>query len=296
MAEQTTKRCHWVPKAYLKAFASDEKRKKIWRLSNTAGDPELKPIEKVAVSFNLYVPLDPETKKRDDSFERKLGELEQWFSEPIWKLFQTEMIDLGDESIRKLVALLVATMMLRNPRYFEMCKSIHEGIRGMILAAGEIPTSVESKGVIRSVNPASWPSYRDATEEDLKRNWIDSINNATRYATMLMEMRWSVVFSDEPVFITTDAPVTFLHPSHKFRGIKDAETMVAFPISPTRLLYMDRLFHEPGNQYYRLNGDGSKHNLHLWRNALEYMFTHRQPDDVRASMNAEAERQEYAAT
>ena len=33
MAEQVTKRCHWVAQSYLKAFAADEDRQRIWRLS-----------------------------------------------------------------------------------------------------------------------------------------------------------------------------------------------------------------------------------------------------------------------
>ena len=259
-----------------------------------AGNPELKPIEKVAVSFYLYVPSDPATKRRDDSFEKKLSELERWFSSPIWGSFQTDMIDLGDEKIRKLVSLLVATMMLRNPRHFDMHKVIHGNLRDMVLAEGEIPDSIEINGISRRLDPTDWPSFRDATEDDLKRIWIDEMNNSANYALILMDMRWSVLCSDEPVFITTDAPVTFVHPSLKFRGIKNAETMILFPISPTRVLCMDWLHHEPASQYYRLNGDGSTQNLLLWRNALEYMFTHRHPDEVCLSICADAERQERA--
>jgi hypothetical protein len=33
-----------------------------------------------------------------------------------------------------------------------------------------------------------------------------------------MKMRWAVVFSEEPVFITSDNPVMIVHPSLKFRA------------------------------------------------------------------------------
>ena len=59
-AKQITKRCHWVPQAYLKAFAADSSQLRIWRLGKEAMTPELKRIEKVAVRFNLYVPKDSE--------------------------------------------------------------------------------------------------------------------------------------------------------------------------------------------------------------------------------------------
>jgi hypothetical protein len=48
---------HWVSQAYLRSFAADENRKKIWTLSKNAGEPALKLIEKVAVRFYLYGPF-----------------------------------------------------------------------------------------------------------------------------------------------------------------------------------------------------------------------------------------------
>lgn len=286
--KQITKRCHWVPQVYLKAFAADESGQKIWRFSKVSGEPELKPIDKVAVSFYLYVPRDAESGQRDDSFEHKLSKLERWFHSDEWKIFQTDTLDLSEESLRMLIGLLVATMMLRNPNYFEFYKSSHKILRKFMDAASHDPKIFEYKEKVLDTN--SWPAFRDATEDDLKRNWIKDMNDATHYAVMLMKMRWSVLCSDKPVFITTDAPVTFIHPSLEFRGINDPETVIIFPISPTRLLCMDHRLQEPSNQYYQLDGDGSIQNLLLWRNSLEYMFSHRHTDLVCASLNAEAER------
>lgn len=42
-----------MSRAYLKVFAADDKRKKIWRLNDKAGESELKPIEKVAVGLEM---------------------------------------------------------------------------------------------------------------------------------------------------------------------------------------------------------------------------------------------------
>lgn len=57
MAGQITKRCHWVSQSYLRAFAADDARQKIWRFSKNQGEPELKPIRKVAVRHHLYAPM-----------------------------------------------------------------------------------------------------------------------------------------------------------------------------------------------------------------------------------------------
>jgi len=292
---QVTKRCHWVPQAYLRAFAADEQLRKIWRFSKEAGEPELKPIDKVAVSFYLYVPVDPATGRRNDSFEQKLSGLENWFGDPVWKMLQTDMVNLSWEPIRKMVSLLVATMMLRNPRHFDFYKRWHQWLCDEVSTRGEVPATFEHKGKTYEIDPSSWPAFRDATEDDLKRNWIKEMNGSAHYASMLMKMRWSVLCAEEPAFITTDAPVTFIHPSLAFRGINNPETSILFPISPTRLLCMDHRMGEPGNQYYPLNGSGAAENLLLWRNSLEYMFSHRHTDEVCESMVAAEDQLKAAA-
>jgi hypothetical protein len=82
MNRQKRKRNHWVPQAYLRSFAADEKRKKIWTFSRNAGEPELKAIDKVAVRFYLYAPRGPQG--RDYTFEDKLACLEGLFGPDYW--------------------------------------------------------------------------------------------------------------------------------------------------------------------------------------------------------------------
>ncbi|WP_178133370.1 DUF4238 domain-containing protein [Vineibacter terrae] len=77
MAKQVTKCCHWVAQSYLKAFAADEGRQRIWRFSRNDGESEVKHIDKVAVKFHLYAPLQADG-RRDDAVEKKLAELENF--------------------------------------------------------------------------------------------------------------------------------------------------------------------------------------------------------------------------
>jgi hypothetical protein len=44
MNKQKKKRNHWVPQAYLRGFAADSERRKIWTLSKNEGAPALRPI------------------------------------------------------------------------------------------------------------------------------------------------------------------------------------------------------------------------------------------------------------
>ena len=71
--------------------------------------------------------------------------------------------------------------------------------------------------------------------------WIKEVGSAVWLAQILMEMRWAVMISDEPVFITTDSPVVPLHPELRFRGFKNPDTSVVLPLSPTRLLWLEPL-------------------------------------------------------
>jgi len=274
---QVTKRCHWVPQAYLRDFAADDARTKIWRFSKNSGEPELKPIEKVAVRHHLYVPRNKATGTRDDSFEQKLSQLEGWFADPVWNALQTELLDLNWKELRMLVSLVVSVMYLRIPIHYEYVKDFHRRMVETIEEQGQIPTNFVVQNRQFPVDPDSWPAYRDDTEDDLKTLWIAQMNSATEYAKILMGMRWSMLSADEPTFITSDNPVTVVHPELRFRGLSNPETLVLFPICPRRTLIMDHRHDQPPNQYYPLQGNGTAQNVLIWRNAIEYMFSHQDP-------------------
>ena len=292
MSNQTTRRCHWVPQVYLRAFAADASRSRVWRLGKDEGDPELKRIDKVAVRFHLYVPRDSNG-HRDDAFEKRLAYLEQWFGSPYWKALQSDMIDLGSDTLRKMVSLLVATMFLRNPKHLQEVHAMHSKFVELYSGPAGVPSAVQISGRWYELDVTKWPAYRDASEDDIKRMWLSEIGSATVYAEMFMKMRWSIVFSDEPVFVTSDNPVTFLHPSLLFKGINNPDTLIVFPISPTRMLMMDHKHSEPANQYYPLKGSAADYNQLIWRGSLEHMFAHRHPDLVCAEIVEEAEQQGY---
>jgi len=286
---QKIKRNHWVPQSYLKAFAADaDKREKIWRFGKAGGDPELKPIEKVAVKFYLYVPQDADG-QRDYAFEKRLSSLENWFGEATWHKVCHGYVPLESEPIQKMMSLLAAVMCMRNPLQFERSKAMHRQIVEAYKALPAIPETFEHQGKTYRLDTASWPAYRDASEDDMKRHWLSTIGSIGWLAEAFMTMRWSIVFSEEPVFITTDNPVVVMHDSLEFRGLRDAGARVYFPLSPTRLLVMDNMHNEPSGQYYPLKVGVGNFNSVLWDNALEYMFAHRHTDLVCREIEREAE-------
>ena len=141
-----------MPQAYLKAFATDiTNRSRVWRLSKEKGDPELKRIDKVAVRFHLYVPRD-KFGRRDDTLERKLGQLERWFKHPIWSALCNDMVDLEWQPIRKMVALLTAVMFLRNPLAFEQTKRVHRQLVDFYTNSHGLPSEVEIDGNVYRID------------------------------------------------------------------------------------------------------------------------------------------------
>lgn len=164
--------------------------------------------------------------------------------------------------------------------------------------SGTTASGISSRNLINGqliqLDAKSWPAYRDGTEDDIKRMWLEQVGSATWMAELLLNMRWSIIASEKPVFITIDNPVVPLHPSLQFRGIKNPETSLMFPLSPTRLLWLDNRHHEPKNQYYPLKNNGGGLNGLLWRHAIENMFVHRDPHLVCAEMLDNAESMGFA--
>jgi hypothetical protein len=293
MANQVTKRCHWVPQSYLKAFASDGNGRRIWRFSRNEGEPELKRIDKVAVKYHLYAPMGTDG-RRDDALEKKLADLENWFGDPVWKAVCTDFPDFSWEPLRKMIALLAAVMWLRTPRQFEFWKSMHRQFADSFASSDSLPDAVSINDRRVELDHSSWPAYRDATEEDMKRAWNEWLGQAANIAKLFLEMRWAILVSDKPVFITSDNPVLVGDTLGPHRGLKHPDMMVTFPLSPTRVLMMDNRHSEPDAQFYPLKHNPASTNMLIWRNAIEHMFSPRDPHEVCAEMIADAERMGYA--
>lgn len=280
---------HWVPQFYLKEFSTpetkDAKMKKVWALHREEGYPFLVNIEDIAAQRHLYTPACP-IGKRDWETDDKLTNLEDIISK-VWPTIANDYVDLSDKHIRMAVSLFVATLILRHPRKIEEVKKIHDM---MVSAWEQAPKDPEGrpcgvfihKGKEYEIDNSDWHSYKNASDYDHQRFFTSSIESeAGKIAKLLIEKRWSVVVSEDPVFITTDNPVITENQERDTFGLGTKGTFITFPLSPTRVLCMDDKFEEPASQYYSLqNKFGAAFNQLQWAKACRFMISNRSPVDV----------------
>lgn len=291
---------HWIPQFYLRGFATSEslrsRRPKVWIFSkhHGGGDPALTNVRNVCAWRYLYSPRNSDG-ARDWNLELKLGDLETTLAQ-IWPALSTDFLDLSDASVRKALALFVSITWLRHPDNLALIAQTHRDLVAIIEdaprdAAGNPRVSIELNGEERMIDGTDWPRYREATEDDHHRFFTRQIqNDATHLAELMLSKRWSVVFAEQPVFITSDKPVAKSHLTRERFGFGTAGTLVSFPLSPTRVLLMDDNHDEPANQYYPLNAqDPAALNYTAMRNAAKFIVSPRPTDDVLREIVANAD-------
>lgn len=284
----TPKRQHWVPRFYLKQFAvpSGKNPDQVWIFGRKHGsEPALTNIANIATSKHLYSPR-LQDGSRDPRFEQRLSKVESLLA-TIWSELANGFLDLADQDIRRSLALYLAFQFLRHPDRRALHDSIHsqfaELIRNNQQGPQETwrPVTVQRSGRSTTYSAAEVASYVNADCNDFQAAWISNICLDVRdCAIRLMEKRWSVVFIDSPLFITSDHPFYVLNPEMSRHQLLGKDAMLHFPISPTRILVLDDL-NEPRNQYYYHNDKvADEFNCSTWVNTDGFMISSRNVDDV----------------
>jgi hypothetical protein len=191
--------------------------------------------------------------------EHELSKLEsvlgdRWF----WPRISTDFVDLGDVTIRKAIALFLATLFLRNPsrrtdmRNFhnELCHAIESSPKD-VFGSPTIDAIVIGKRKVPFAE-IEWEAYKRQTNQDFHHHFVKNIReSAGKLANELMKKRWSMLFIDEPLFVTSTNPFIVIDLEMKPFQILGKGAKLMCPISPTRILCLDEM-NEPANQYYPL--------------------------------------------
>jgi hypothetical protein len=246
----------------------------------------------------------PRTKTPDglSAIEDDLADYESVIAQ-VWPLLATDFVDLDqDQSLRKGLALFVSLLYLRHPHRLVQVERIHAQL---IELYDSLPKDrqgrpavdeVEYKGTVRPFDNSDWHQFKAAGPEEKKKMFVHGIKqNATFLAGILLKKRWSVVFFEHPLFITTDNPVQMIHQTRDVFGFDTPGTVISFPLSPTRVLMMDDRHDQPKGRYYPLSETGpGPANMTAWRNCERFMITPRHPDLVCAEMLAWAEEEKQS--
>lgn len=291
---------HWVPRFYLRQFATPETRTQdeaqVWMFSNQEGDGDerLTNIKNVCAQRYLYSPLD-DSGQRIWALEEKLADLEARLAS-LWPVLATELMDFGQDDVRKLVALFMSVMHLRSPDTLQAVEEIHGRLVSLYETAprnhdgAPAVEIVSASGEAQPLDTRGWERYRTAGTNDHQLFFAQMIQSeAVRIAERLTQKRWSTLLSDEDAFVTSDRPVSVLHQSREVFGIGTPGSVVIFPITPRRLLVMDDRHEEPPNQYYLLGQDsvGPLNGL-IWRNG-RLLLTGRPIPDVLTELMSSAD-------
>lgn len=286
---------HWVPRFYLKSFATSDTRDaaepKVWVLGKNSGDPALTNVRNIAAERYLYSPKRTGG-SRDWTMEDRLANLEALVA-PIWPEVASGFMDLnGSTSLRKAIALFVSTLHFRHPLSRQRVAQTHSKLIGLF---EDFPKDehgnpkvllLDRDGSPKVIDNSNYQQWSNAGPDDLHQMFVDSISDHSgEFAQMLLEKRWSVVFTDDPVFITTDTPVSIVNGHRTPFGITTPGTVLSFPLSPTRILMMDDRHDQPKGQYYPLGPYGpGPANLMAWHCCHRFMISPRPTDYVCAEM------------
>jgi hypothetical protein len=289
---------HWVPKFYLRYFATQQTREtdspQVWIFSkrDEDGDEKLTHVRNVCAKRFLYTPFQQDGSRSWD-LENRLGEVETLLGSR-WPEFAEGYVELGDEDVRKGLSLFVAIMHLRNPAVREQVERMHQSILDSFKDAPLRPDGnpdveeVDINGKVHAIDTHGWQAYRAWGKNEHDRFFADMVKAQTGdIAMMLLKKRWSVVCCDTDVFITTDKPVAMHHQQREKCGFGTPGVIVTFPLGPKRLLVMDDLHHEPANQYYPLkDGNAGTFNMTTWHGGSRFMITGRPISEVLAELVA----------
>lgn len=283
---------HWVPRFYLKHFATPETRNqrnpKVWIFDKeTDSPPRLVDIKTQCAKRYLYSPIE-DNGERNLFLEKKLGRLEGVLA-PKWFSIANDCLYISkDDPLRKGISLFVSAMILRNPDTRIELENSYQKILNLVHEESDIDEiqAIEINGKKHDFNLDDWDRFVNRTPNDHHKFFTEYVfSNIRKIAEQLLEKRWSIIFSDKPRFVTSDKPASINHlTKEKFGvdfGLGTKGSFVIFPISPHRLLVMDDRHEEPEWQYYAPDDNRfGFYNFLIWKNSRKLMLSSRDINEV----------------
>ncbi len=291
-ASPRTKHQHWVPQFYLNYFATESSRNtskpQVWMFSklDSDGDEKLSSVRNVCGQRYLYSPKQVDG-QRSWALEEDLGRIETLLGQ-VWRAIAEDFVDLSDPALRKAISLFLATTHFRHPDNLGMVKRTHQQLVAFWercpkdIEGVPLVDSIEVRGEVLPFDATGWHDYKRESPDGHHRFFAKFVRaHAGHMAELLIHKRWSIVSSSTDAFVTSDKPVVLSHIERNVFGYGTEGTILQFPLSPRRMLILDDLHCEPGNQYYPIaSANTGTFNYTTWFGASRFLITGRSVGEV----------------
>lgn len=278
------KRQHWLPKFYLRSFAiqgtANRKNPQVWVLQRDTGDPFRTGISNIAVESYINSPPEADG-KRSQRVEQELDRLEGALS-LFWPSLATGFIPFQTPPKRRIIALFMATLALRNPVSRKLTTDSFSKLARLLKENGGRP--VQAFGEAIKPDRETIRRLEEPTEQN--RAFVDNIRQEAQWlAEIFLRKRWAIATSDRPVWATSDCPVYVASQKHARHQLGGKDATIMFPISPTRILVLHDC-EGPDGCYHTVPAEQqADFNLITWINAQRFLISFEEPDSMIRSIN-----------
>lgn len=238
MSKNNPIRQHWVPKMYIRSFATEVSTfntvQQTYVLNLKSGKEFISSIDNIFVKKNFYTFGKHETQP-NYIIEETLSKIESEAT-PILKAMIQGNIIHENQSIRKVISYFLATMLLRTPQFQHI---FDQHLKGFTLEPlGNFPQNLFNqidKEEIQIIS--SWYSNLDNEGKNViyLKVLIESIKEI---ASTLMEKNWELFKAQDSYFITSDNPVVVYHSSEQNYGISTLGVSIHIALSPQVILWL----------------------------------------------------------
>ena len=288
MAKNQPRNQHYIPRFYLKEFATNETygkkgKEQVYVYDKVNEKTEPRNIKSIAKENYLYSPKDFDG-NRSMSMEYELGEIENILS-PIWADFANRSIDLENGNIKKMISLFLSSLLLRHPNNLKKYEKMRNFLYDDILKNNpsdnkKVVFIANGKEEIVDINEFRNP----ISEYEKSMFFIENIHYFTNeYSEIFIKKKWSIIISEEKEFMTSDNPMIVNNNLTEVFGLRTKGTIILFPISPKRLLRLeDYIDDEPKEVCYcPINKDEYiLYNHIIWNSSDKYVISSGNIDDV----------------
>lgn len=240
---------HWLPQFYLREFAIPgwvrKQDAEIWVTDLDSETCSIRKIQDVAQDAHFYSFIDANGKP-SRRIDDKLTDLEDRASRP-FRIIARGSADLNTATaMKQVLALFLATTLLRTPDQQQKTAEQHRRLRQHFDKAAKSTSGrplvdyVFQGALWLPLDTADYHEWNKEDEETLKRLFSEQIEVLGKpFADRLFSKRWVVFQTEQPVFFTSDTPLVKIDQAGNPCGIDSPNAMLFFPISPSRLLYME---------------------------------------------------------